>query len=343
MCAGALVLIHALGGCCPQAWYEVLAPNPEVRVTVDEAPHCYGGEWWYYTGRVTTDDGAGYGIEAVIFHAPHLPVFALWQGWVAHFAVLDEAEGSFVYDQFTFLSPASPVAMARDGFKLFTPLVQMTGGEGRDHLRAAMIDDSYVIDLHLEDERGPVLHGDVGYVPFTAGRSSFYYSRPRMRATGTLAIDGRDHLVNGYLWFDRQWGRDLNNPWLAWDWFSLRLDDGTDVMLFLFRDGASPGSVGTYIPATGEPYGLGEDDIVVTALSYWTSPHTGATYPVAWDIQVLPEELELSVVAVLDDQEFDARATTFNVYWEGLCTVRGTHRGRPTEGWAYVELTNYAR
>ena len=45
-----------------------------MRLDVDESPHDFGGgEWWYYTGRVTDEDGRGYGIEAVIFHVPRLP------------------------------------------------------------------------------------------------------------------------------------------------------------------------------------------------------------------------------------------------------------------------------
>ncbi len=49
----------------------------------------------------------------------------------------------------------------------------------------------------------------------------------------------------------------------------------------------------------------------------------------------------MAVSATALDQEIDARTTTFNVYWEGLCTVEGTQAGDPISGDAYVELTNY--
>ncbi len=340
---GALILVLVLVGCCPDAFYEATVADPTVRLPLDEASHCYGAEWWYYTGRVTTEEAHGYGIEAVIFHVPRLPFLVLADGWAAHFAVLNEASGTFVYEQGRWLGPPIIDGPQADGFDLCTPLVQMTGSAGQDHLRAAMLDGPYAVDLILNDERGAVRHGVGGYVPYGPDASSFYYSRPRMQAVGTLQIDGQPFRVSGYLWFDRQWGRALGSPWLRWDWFSLRLDDGTDVMLFVFRDEAAPVSFGTYIPGAGEAVGLGGDEFIVAPTAWWTSPHTGITYPVAWDIYVVPQELALTVRAVVNDQELDVRASTWNVYWEGLCTVAGTHGGLPVAGEAYVELTNYPR
>ena len=49
----------------------------------------------------------------------------------------------------------------------------------------------------------------------------------------------------------------------------------------------------------------------------------------------------MTVTAIADDQELDVRASTFNVYWEGLCDIDGTRAGQPIAGHAYIELTNY--
>jgi predicted secreted hydrolase len=340
---GVFVLVGGLGGCGSDGFYEITAAEPPVQLPDDEAPHCYGGEWWYYTGRLVTENGHGYGLEAVIFHDAHVPLLLLTEGWAAHFAVLDETSGTFTYDQTRWLGPAS--FNCRDGgsFDLFTPLVQMTGSQGRDHLRAVMFDGAYAVDLVLEDQSGPVLHGDRGLVPYGQHGNSFYYSRPVMLASGTLQDNGRPHPVSGYLWFDRQWGQDLSDPWLPWDWFSLRLDDGTNVMLFTFRDTTPPVSFGTLMSRTDEPRHLDDRAFAITPTAFWTSPHTGATYPVSWDIEVIPHELSLAVTALVADQELDVRATTLNVYWEGMCAVTGTHAGRSVSGVAYVELANYAR
>jgi predicted secreted hydrolase len=332
----------AFTGCCPDPG--PAGSGPAVRLPLDEAPHCSpGGEWWYYTGRVTAEDGAGYGIEAVIFHVDFLPgVLTTAGGWVAHLAVLDEATGAFVYDQERVLGPNPNDLSAGPGFDLSLSLVQMTGSDGQDHLRGATSDGTYAFDLDLRDQQGPVLHGDTGYVAYGSSGSAFYYSRPRMAASGTLSIRGELRAVTGSFWFDRQWGPDLPNPNLSWDWLSLRLDNGDSIMLFTFRDGgAATVSLGTYMPAGGEPREIeaGEFDVVPTA--WWTSPHTGATYPVAWIVRIPSDELELTVTALADDQELDARPTTFNIYWEGLCTIEGTRAGQPVAGHAYVEMPNY--
>ncbi len=330
-------------GCCGDALYELTAAKPKVSLPKDEAPHCFGGEWWYYTGRVTTEDGRGFGIQAVVFYVPILPAPISAEGWVAHYAVVDETEGTFAYDQSLSLGRALDDEPPPIGFELSTPLVQLAGSEGHDRIHAGMSNGTYGVALELEDERGPVLHGDDGYISYGSDGSSFYYSRPKMNATGTLVIDGEARRVTGSFWFDRQWGVYLVNPWQQWDWFSVRLDDGANIMLFVFPDETSSQAAGTYIPPVGEPVTLAGDDFVITPTNWWTSPHTGITYPVAWTVQLIPQGLTLAVTAVSEDQELDARASSLNIYWEGLCTVTSGSPGDHASGSAYVELANYPR
>jgi predicted secreted hydrolase len=326
--------------CCPAEIYELTTPDPTVHLPADEAPHCYGMEWWYYTGRLTTQDGRSYGAEAVIFRVPKLQYLFGSAGWFAHLALLDENSQAFTYDQGRWLEPGAGASTTDNGVQLDTPLIQMTLNDGHDHLQAAARDGHFSLNLDLLDERGPVLHNG-GYIVYGPSTRSFYYSRPRMLAQGTLTVDGQPQQVTGQLWFDRQWGRNVITPTTAWDWFSLRLDDGGSVMLFNFRDLPTPVALGTYVPPTGDPVTLAAGDFVITPTASWTSPHTGRTYPVAWEIQIPSQGIVATVTAVADDQEFDARSTTLNVYWEGLCDVTGTHDGQTLGGDAYVELVNY--
>jgi len=188
LCAFLPALAGMGAACCPDTFYELLAPAPTVRLPADEEPHCSGGEWWYYTGTVSTDDGRSYGIEAVIFHVPaavlRLPVNA----WVAHFSVLDETTGVFVYDQDRLPGPLMIARPASEGFDLYTPLVQMSGLSGHDHVHASMSDGSYVVDLDLEDLKGAVLHGGHGYIPYGADGWSFYYSGSSAESVGELGL-----------------------------------------------------------------------------------------------------------------------------------------------------------
>jgi predicted secreted hydrolase len=335
-----LVWTVLTGGCGTDTFYELFTPNPVVQLPNDEAPHDSGGEWWYYTGTLTAEDGQRFGIETVIFHVPGERVVLPVDAWAVHYAILKESDGTFLYSQANGVSRWADLTY-EGGFSILTSLVAMAGFEGHDQIWAQMADGNYALDLELTDQRGPILHGLGGYISYANNSlHSFYYSRPRMQAVGTLKIDEQTLPVTGEFWFDRQWGRDIVNPFQSWDWFSLRLNDGSDVMLFVFQKTALPLFEGTYIPSAGEPIPLSDKDVTITPTDAWTSPNTGITYPVAWEIKIPPQDLVLTVKAVANDQELDTRTTTFNIYWEGKCTITGTRAGQPISGSAYVELAN---
>jgi predicted secreted hydrolase len=132
----------------------------------------------------------------------------------------------------------------------------------------------------------------------------------------------------------------------GWDWFSLQLSDRTEVMVYLLRradGGLHPATSGTFVGVSGEPRRLGGDEIQIRALHHWTSPHTGARYPVAWRVAVAPLDLALTVEANLADQEMRTPRSTRVDYWEGSVRAAGTRAGEGVEGVGYVELTGYAK
>ncbi len=67
----------------------------------------------------------------------------------------------------------------------------------------------------------------------------------------------------------------------------------------------------------------------------WTSPRSGALYPV--EIEVRIGDRSLRTRPVLDDQELVTSQPLSVVYWEGLVRVEGGFRGR-----GYLEMTGYA-
>ncbi|RKZ51303.1 MAG: hypothetical protein DRR08_29435 [Candidatus Parabeggiatoa sp. nov. 2] len=75
------------------------------------------------------------------------------------------------------------------------------------------------------------------------------------------------------------------------------------------------------------------DEVEITPLGEWTSPHTDCTYPQGWNVRV--GDLKLTVTPVMADQEVQAGPQT---YWEGAALVSGDATGR-----AYVELAGYCQ
>ena len=71
----------------------------------------------------------------------------------------------------------------------------------------------------------------------------------------------------------------------------------------------------------------------------WTSPHSGARYPVQW--RVLTPVGEFEVRALLDNQELDSSGSSGAIYWEGLSDLLDGS-GQPV-GRGYLEMTGYAK
>jgi predicted secreted hydrolase len=347
-------------------------PDPQpIRLPRDDGPHDRLTEWWYFTGHLRTDDDRRFGFEAVIFRAERgdLPVT-----WASHLALTDETGGRFLYAQRSELGPQvdrSPrsadgvpkgfeLAIAgadpRDPATLGRKAWTLTGGGRTASIvaslapaEAAVAGGSFGLSLSLADAGSPVLHDRDGFVAFGPAGGSYYYSRTRMTARGTLDIDGRPVAVDGTAWFDHQWGDFISVGGGGWDWFAVNLDDGSDLTLSLVRaaDGSYPLVYGTRVGAPDErgvrpTEHLRASDFTVEVTDHWTSPRTGATYPAGWRISLPSEDLIVDLAPTVADQELDTRATTGVVYWEGSQRVSATRGGEVLGGEAYVELTGYA-
>ena len=126
--------------------------------------------------------------------------------------------------------------------------------------------------------------------------------------------------------------------------WQLNLSDGSDLMLSFVRakDGSFPLVYGTWVGANGVVRHIEADQITLTALGSWTSPHTGATWPSGWRVQIAQIGLDVTVTPELADQELNTLESTGVIYWEGANSVAGSLAGVPITGRSYVELTGYA-
>jgi predicted secreted hydrolase len=131
----------------------------------------------------------------------------------------------------------------------------------------------------------------------------------------------------------------------GWDWFSLHLEDGHDLMLYVLRhqDGSPDTfSSGTLVDPQGQAKHLKLADFAIQVLDTWKSPNSGAAYPAAWKISLPHEGYELELRPTVPNQELVTSKSTQVTYWEGSVHVTGTRHGQPLRGQGYVELTGYA-
>jgi RND superfamily putative drug exporter len=330
-------------------------PQPVV-LPRDDGPHDRLTEWWYDTGHLRADDGRTFGFELVIFRAERgsLPV-----SWASHFAITDEHGKRFLYDQRSEIGTQVDRSVDGEGYDLairgdtspgFPNLeaqpwtMQGAGGQDRLVATAGAGGAAYAIDLQLDAGARPVApHDHDGYVDFGPAGGSYYYSRTRMAATGTLTMDGEPLPVRGDAWFDHQWGDFIAVGGGGWDWFAMNLADGTDITLSLVRaaDGSYPLVYGTRVDPDGTVQHLDRSAFSVDVTDQWTSPRTGAEYPSGWHIAFAEQNLVVDLRPTVSDQELDTRPTTGVIYWEGSQVVTAARDGRPVDGEAYVELTGY--
>jgi len=201
------------------------------------------------------------------------------------------------------------------------------------------------IDLVLDEGKAPAVNGLDGISQKGAqiGNASHYYSLTRMPTRGVIAIDGERFEAAGESWMDHEFGTSFLEPeQRGWDWLSIQLADGRELMLYQLRraDGSrDPRSSGTLVDSSGRTRHLSEADFTMAAGRTFRAP-SGATYPVRWTVRIPGEELTLDVTTPLENQELSTEAARVS-YWEGLIDVSGTSRGAPVSGRGYLEMTGY--
>ncbi len=329
-----------------QGYARALEPR-EFRFPADHGPHPeFRTEWWYYTGNLETAEGRRFGFQLTFFRsalAPEMPAresaWATRQAWLAHFTVSDVQSGTFRSFERWGRGALGLAGAQSEPFRVWLKDWKVEG----QPMRLVASEDGVGIDLVLQQGKPPVLQGEQGLSRKSAepGNASYYYSLTRMPAAGTVLVGKERFAVTGSAWMDREWSTSsLGRDQVGWDWFSLQLSDGWDLMLYQLRkkDGtADPVSSGTLTGPGGESRPLKLADFAIENDGEWRSPRSGARYPARWRLRIPSEELDLTVQPVLADQELDV---SFR-YWEGAVDVEGTHRGRPVQGRGYVELTGY--
>ena len=323
-------------------------PGYEFAFPRDHGSHPeYRTEWWYYTGHLRTAEGRRYGFEVTFFRVgvDRQPSASNWQLrdlMPAHFAITDVAEKEFRF--YEKLNRATPyTAMASEGkLDLFNEAWRATTNpDGSWRLVAKQGDDA--LDLVLRARKAPAVHGENGISVKAqgVGYASHYYSMTRLEAAGT--INGQR--ATGQAWMDHEFGSSvLRENQQGWDWFSIQLDNDSELMLYVIRrtDG-SPDvtSSGSLVTSDGRVIHIRRDQMRITPLAWWKSPKTGATYPVRWRVEVPAFNVALDVRSLMNAQELLTRGSTRINYWEGACDVTGTFGGVGVRGEAYVEMTGY--
>jgi predicted secreted hydrolase len=342
-----------LAGQAPQ-WKEAAMGRPIV-LPADHASHPdYKLEWWYYTGNLDAAGGQRFGYQITFFRIGVDPAPANRSRWavrdlyMTHLALTDISGKHYQFTERVNRGGPWWAGAATAAYHVWNEDWQAALEAGGLH-RLQGKGPGFAIDLRATEDRPAVLHGDRGYSRkgSAAGNASHYYSLTRMPTRGTVTVDGRAIDVTGLSWMDHEFGTTFLEPeQIGWDWFSIQLTDGRDLMIFQLRradgsiDGRSSGTLverdGTTVPV---PW---ESGFRLEPGRRWTSPVSGSQYPVTWKVRVPGRELTLDVAAALDGQELHTEQSTGVTYWEGAIDVSGSIHGQAVQGRGYLEMTGYS-
>ena len=322
----------------------------------DHGPHKnFKTEWWYFTGNLISTNDEKFGYQFTIFrnavNTDSLIANSNWrsnQFYMGHFAVTDIANNKFYFDE-RFSRDGNNLAGAtvKDKFRVWLEdweLIQINDSTNYylPNLKLIANMENVRLELILKANKPKVLQGDNGFSQKGSeiGNASYYYSYTRLKTNGNLTINNKKHNVSGSSWMDREWSTSaLSDDQVGWDWFSIQLNDNTELMYYQMRKsdgGPDIFSKGVIVDSNGTKDSFQLDEIKLTVEDYWIS-EDGTKYPSGWILEIPNRNLSLEISPNIENQLMDVSVK----YWEGSVNVSGIKAGKNILGSGYVELTGY--
>ncbi|OCH77822.1 hydrolase [Vibrio genomosp. F10] len=305
-------------------------------------------EWWYFTANLRDENGHHLGVQWTQFrfasapqendHQTKQPKQTAWQSqqiYLAHSAVTSKdkhyADEKWSRDQTELAGvEASPFRVYLDDWQW---------NSSSDDLFPATLNansNQFGYSLTLTSDWPYQKQGEDGYSTKSSdGKvASYYYSQPFIDVSGVVTIDGTTHLVSGKGWIDREWSSQfLLDSQQGWDWFALRLNNETSLVVFQLRNSTTDEA--NYYHARlmqqdGSGIAIKQQDISLTAIK--KTEIDGRDYPTEWRMAIPTQQIDLTISALNPNAQMPLSIA----YWEGPIVIKGSHSGS-----GYMELTGY--
>ena len=319
--------------------------NAKIRFPEAHSPKkAYRQEWWYLTANLITEDGQSLATQWTLFRRAVEDKH--W--YFAHSALANSEEHSSAFrsgreELSNVIIQNLPFIAIIDDWQwqssstLFPATLSFGSTVIEEQPPQAVISEdntAWQVKLNLSSKPEFFLQGEQGYSKKhpTLDIASYYYSQPFIDVQGEVYWQGIWQKVSGKAWFDREWGSQmLARDQQGWDWFSLRLDEQTALMVYRIRSDVQDYVYGSLMSSHGNIQTLLPEDIEVKAIVD-SSTIVNANYPQTFTLAIAKHNIKLTVSVVNPKQ-----IMRFGIeYFEGMVTFTGSHQGQ-----GFLEMTGY--
>jgi len=320
-------------------------------------------EWWYITGHLFATNDAQFGFQATFFRRALVPpgatnssastAFGNDQIYLAHMALVDKASGKFIYQEKLNRAgwdagSATNTLDVHNGNWSLRLVPEKIGGRERFELHGSVGADAAFV-MNLSPKKPMVIFGTNGVSRKAADfkDSSHYLTFPRLAVEGKLKLAEKNLTVTGEAWMDHEFSSSqLGAGQVGWDWLSLQLFDGREIMAYRMRradNSTDLFSTVAWVDAQSGVRHIGPDKFSWKILQHWHSAKSNSDYPSLIELTAenpLTSKKEIFIVQpFVADQELVGKAGGVG-YWEGASRVQDENKKEI--GRAYLELTGYS-
>jgi predicted secreted hydrolase len=340
----------------PATSFRPALPGYEYRFPRDFFSHDdFRIEWWYYTGHLEDGAGRSFGYQLTFFRialdgkgkANDSSRWEIDHIYFAHMTLSDIENEKFYFFERINRAGLGQAGAESDQLKVWNENWSLMESGQAHHLKAQ--EGGVKFELKLIPLKPLVIHGrdGVSQKGETSGNASHYFTFTRMRTEGQVILKDKIYQVKGLSWMDHEFSSNqLSDAQIGWDWFSVQLDNDTELMIYQIRkkNGAiEKKSSGTWVDANGQGTHLAFGEYSIQSEGRWVSEQSGTSYPAKWILEVPKHGIRLQVTPEMANQELHNLRSISTSYWEGSVNVSGTVKGEPVTGKGYVELVGYTQ
>jgi predicted secreted hydrolase len=317
-----------------------------IKFPEDEQVHDNAVEWWYFNGNLEDKKGNQYAFMDCLFKVEVrkiknlvLSKSPLKNFYFSH-SIFSDIKKKKSYPSINYFSLVS-----KDSFSRPLLFINHTNPITMGGYVNSLIEETKEFEYHLKNEnldlklvsqKKPLLVGGEGYLNMGQQKKTYYYSLSNLATEGLVRVNNLWIEVQGKSWMDHQW---INTDFSEdnWKWFSLQLEDNTELVCFLYQDSKTKIKMATISYPDDHQEHTSEIEFVPQGKK-WKNFKTGNEYNLSWQIRIPSKNITLEVEPLLKNQEMVFGKIN---YWEGPLSVKGIFEGRAVKGKGFMELVGY--